>query len=68
MHTSTNGNVYPPPPLITVIAPKIGLGPEWRDYTTTLPKRLPQQYSVWRPCGNNKLPMPISWGASIPAA
>jgi prepilin-type processing-associated H-X9-DG protein len=55
VHTSTYGSVYPPPPLVNVIVPQIGLGPEWRDYTTTLPNAFPNSAQCGGPCGNMKL-------------
>ena len=66
VHTSTNGNVYPPPPLITAIAGKLGLGPEWRDYTTTLPNAFPNSTQCGGPCGNNKLPYANIMGSKHP--
>jgi prepilin-type N-terminal cleavage/methylation domain-containing protein/prepilin-type processing-associated H-X9-DG protein len=66
VHTSTNGNVYPPPPLINIIAPQIGLGPEWRDYTTTLPNAFPNSTQCGGPCGNRKLPYANIMGSKHP--
>ena len=66
VHTSTNGNVYPPPPLVNQIVANIGLGPEWRDYTTTLPNAPPNAIQCGGPCGNLKLPYANVMGSKHP--
>jgi prepilin-type N-terminal cleavage/methylation domain-containing protein/prepilin-type processing-associated H-X9-DG protein len=55
VHTSTNGNVYPPPPLVNQIVGNIGLGPEWRDFTTTLPNAAPNNIQCGGPCTSKLL-------------
>jgi len=66
VHTSTNGNVYPPPPLVNAIVANLGLGPEWRDYTTTLPNAFPNSTQCGGPCVNNKLLYANAMGSKHP--
>ncbi len=66
-HTSTNGNVYPPPPLVNSLAiPSIAfVGPEWRDFTTTLPNAPPNALECGTPC-NSKLLYANTLGSKHP--
>jgi prepilin-type N-terminal cleavage/methylation domain-containing protein/prepilin-type processing-associated H-X9-DG protein len=66
VHTSTNGSVYPLPPLVNAIVSNIGLGPEWRDYTTTLPNAFPNSTQCGGPCGEKKLPYANVMGSKHP--
>ena len=61
--TSTEGAAYPPPPLSAQIAGQIGLGPEWRDYTTMLPNAAPSTTQCGGPCGSMKLPYAYTMGS-----
>jgi len=61
--TSTDGAAYPPPPLSSQMAANVGLGPEWRDYTTMLPNAAPNAAQCGGPCGGMKLPYAYTMGS-----
>ena len=61
--TSTDGAAYPPPPLGATIAAQVGLGPEWRDYTSVMPNAPPNSAQCGGPCGNMKLPYAYVMGS-----
>ncbi|WP_165219628.1 DUF1559 domain-containing protein [Aquisphaera insulae] len=53
--TSTEGAAYPLPPVAGQIAAQVGLGPEWRDYTTMLPNAPPNTYQCGGKCPDKLL-------------